>query len=74
MNSTLLLLNALALAVLVMFQLQISGDSDAAQISHTGSHQTQQRAQLAVMTANGQPSVQLAKGAQAAGTSEHWIF
>ncbi|AIG02432.1 Uncharacterised protein [Pseudomonas fluorescens] len=74
MNSTLLILNAMALTVLVMFHFQASSDSDAAQIGHTGSHQTQQRAQLAVMTANGQPSVQLAQGAQATGTSEHWVF
>ncbi|ETK16944.1 hypothetical protein H097_18539 [Pseudomonas sp. FH4] len=74
MNSTLLILNALALAVLVTFHFQPSNDSDTAQFSHTGSHQTQQRPQLAVMTANGQPSVQLTQDAQAAGSSEHLIF
>ncbi|WP_458723720.1 hypothetical protein [Pseudomonas brenneri] len=74
MNSTLLILNALALAVLVTSHFQPSNDSDTAQFSHTGSHQTQQRPQLAVMTANGQPSVHLAQDAQAAGSSEHLIF
>lgn len=74
MNSTLLILNALALAVLVTFHFQPSNDSDTAQFSHTGSHQIQQRPQLAVMTANGQPSAHLAQGTQAASTSEHLIF
>lgn len=74
MNSTLLILNALALAVLVMFHFQASSDSDTAQISHTGSHQTQQRPQLAVMTANGQSSAHLTRGTQASSSSEHWIF
>ena len=74
MNSTLLILNALALAVLVTFHFQPSHDSDTAQFSHTGSHQTQQRPQLAVMAANGQPSAHLAQGAQAASASEHLIF
>ncbi len=74
MNSTLLILNALALAVLVMFHFQANDDSDAGQISQTGGHQMQQPPQLAVITANGQSSIHLTQGAQAAGSSEHWIF
>ena len=74
MNSTLLLLNAVALAVLVTFHFQAGKDSDSAQISQTGSYHAQQRPQLALMTGDGQSSVHLAQGAQAASSSEHLIF
>ncbi|MFO2465877.1 hypothetical protein OOJ96_21145 [Pseudomonas sp. 15FMM2] len=74
MNSSLLILNSLALAVLVVFHFQGTGKMDMTQITQAGSYQSQQRPQLAVMTANDQSLKQLTQDARPARTSEHWVF
>ncbi|WP_339528548.1 hypothetical protein [Pseudomonas mucidolens] len=74
MNSTLLLLNSLALATLLVFHFQGTGNDDMAQTRQTGSHYTQQRPQLAIMTVNDRSSTHLTHGTQSANVSEHWVF
>ncbi|MBN2990898.1 hypothetical protein JWR97_05005 [Pseudomonas cedrina subsp. fulgida] len=75
MNSAFLLaLNTLALAALVTFHFQSSGDNDPAQLSQAVPHHLQQRPQLAVMTPNAQSPVRVAQGTEQAPASEHWVF
>ncbi|SDU85468.1 hypothetical protein [Pseudomonas mucidolens] len=74
MNSTLLLLNSLALATLLVFHFQNTGSDDMAPTSQTGSRYTQQRPQLAIMTVNDQSSTRLTHGTQSANVSDHWVF
>ncbi|WP_395610943.1 hypothetical protein [Pseudomonas sp. B22129] len=75
MNSALLLaLNTVALAALVTFHFQSSGNDDPAQISQAVPHHLQQRPQLAVMTPTAQSPIYLTQGTQAAPPSEHWVF
>lgn len=76
MNSTLLLLNALALAVLVIFNFQPEHDpaEPTAEIADTYKP-LQQPPQLAVMTHanNGAPHL-TAEPASDAVQNEHWVF
>ncbi|MFC6337512.1 hypothetical protein GIR22_23045 [Pseudomonas sp. CCM 7891] len=75
MNSTLLLaLNAVALAVLMMFHIQSDVGNAVVNVSQAGSHRLQQRPQLAVMTAKTQSAMQAAQDTQAAPSSDHLIF
>ena len=75
MNSALLLaLNTVALAALVTFHFQSSGNDDPAQISQAVPHHLQQRPQLAVMTPDAQSPMRLTQSAQAAPAAEHWVF
>lgn len=74
MNSTLLLLNSLALAVLVVFHFQGSGSDDMAPTHQTASHHTQQRPQLAVMSMNDPAPTRLTHATPAVNAGEHWVF
>ncbi|MGY2292098.1 hypothetical protein ACW9H6_20230 [Pseudomonas sp. SDO528_S397] len=74
MNSALLLaLNAVALAALVMFHFQSSGE-DVAQLRQPVPHHLQQRPQLALMTPDAKLSVHLPQQAQRVPSAEHWVF
>ena len=75
MNSALLLaLNTVALAALLMFHFQSTGNNDPAQIRQAVPHHLQQRPQLAVMTPTAQSPVRLTQDTQSAPASEHWVF
>lgn len=75
MSSTLVILNAIALTVLVAFHFQTGASDGPGQMAQaSGHHMLSQKPQLAVMTPQQPLRSQVSKDAQAPVSSEHWIF